>query len=125
MLHTGPSCELGINVGMGWLADLWLFVTPTKRRAVCARPHLRVTAAQAILKNLGWRFCSMAKLVFGLNQSLDGYVDHLEFAPGPALFRHFIRSEEHTSELQSPDHLVCRLLLEKKKNNRHINIEVS
>jgi hypothetical protein len=32
----------------------------------------------------------MAKLVFGLNQSLDGYVDHLEFSPGPALFRHFI-----------------------------------
>src|SRR5258708_30540165 len=27
------------------------------------------------------------------------------------------RSEEHTSELQSPDHLVCRLLLEKKKLN--------
>src|SRR5258708_29213226 len=27
------------------------------------------------------------------------------------------RSEEHTSELQSPDHLVCRLLLEKKNNN--------
>src|SRR5258708_11836888 len=33
-----------------------------------------------------------------------------------------IRSEEHTSELQSPDHLVCRLLLEKKKKEprRHI-----
>src|SRR5207244_12998018 len=28
------------------------------------------------------------------------------------------RSEEHTSELQSPDHLVCRLLLEKKNNTR-------
>src|SRR5258708_20372572 len=27
----------------------------------------------------------------------------------------YVRSEEHTSELQSPDHLVCRLLLEKKK----------
>src|SRR5207244_12668114 len=27
------------------------------------------------------------------------------------------RSEEHTSELQSPDHIVCRLLLEKKKRN--------
>src|SRR5258708_10547976 len=27
----------------------------------------------------------------------------------------WLRSEEHTSELQSPDHLVCRLLLEKKK----------
>src|SRR5258708_3521858 len=32
-------------------------------------------------------------------------------------YKHFLlRSEEHTSELQSPDHLVCRLLLEKKKN---------
>src|SRR5258708_30202543 len=33
------------------------------------------------------------------------------------------RSEEHTSELQSPDHLVCRLLLEKKKKeiNTHTN----
>src|SRR5258708_24221079 len=30
-----------------------------------------------------------------------------------------IRSEEHTSELQSPDHLVCRLLLEKKKKNNN------
>ncbi len=32
----------------------------------------------------------MAKLVFGMNQSLDGYVDHERFAPGPALFRHWI-----------------------------------
>jgi dihydrofolate reductase len=32
----------------------------------------------------------MAKLVFGMNLSLDGYVDHQGFAPGPALFRHFI-----------------------------------
>ncbi len=32
----------------------------------------------------------MAKLVYALNQSLDGYVDHMEFAPDPALFRHFI-----------------------------------
>src|SRR5258708_28726140 len=29
-----------------------------------------------------------------------------------------VRSEEHTSELQSPDHLVCRLLLEKKKTTQ-------
>src|SRR6267154_3945664 len=31
-----------------------------------------------------------------------------------------LRSEEHTSELQSPVHLVCRLLLEKKKKNKKI-----
>ena len=32
----------------------------------------------------------MAKIVFGMNQSLDGYVDHMAFAPSPTLFRHFI-----------------------------------
>lgn len=32
----------------------------------------------------------MAKFVFGMNLSLDGYVDHQEFAPDPALFRHWI-----------------------------------
>jgi dihydrofolate reductase len=39
----------------------------------------------------------MAKLVFGLQQSLDGYVDHLELGPpGPAAFRHFV---EHVRNL--------------------------
>src|SRR5690625_5572467 len=32
-----------------------------------------------------------------------------------------LRSEEHTSELQSRGHLVCRLLLEKKKNNKYVH----
>ena len=38
----------------------------------------------------------MAKLVFGMNQSLDGYVDYLEMRTGPALFRHWI---EHVRDL--------------------------
>src|SRR5437762_5601145 len=38
--------------------------------------------------------------------------------PGP-------RSEEHTSELQSPMYLVCRLLLEKKKKKKKYNIKIS
>src|SRR5579863_3163391 len=33
----------------------------------------------------------MAKFVFGMNQSLDGYVDYLEMRTGPALFRHWIQ----------------------------------
>jgi hypothetical protein len=36
----------------------------------------------------------MAKLVFGMNQSLDGYVDHTAFAPSPTLLRHFIEEAE-------------------------------
>src|SRR3989441_4000942 len=43
-----------------------------------------------------------------LERSLNTYYDWLHLAPG--------RSEEHTSELQSLAYLVCRLLLEKKKN---------
>jgi dihydrofolate reductase len=36
----------------------------------------------------------MAKLVFSMNQSLDGYVDHTAFAPSPVLFRHFIEEAQ-------------------------------
>src|SRR5438552_14162483 len=43
--------------------------------------------------------------------------DHLAEVQHSRL-EHLLRSEEHTSELQSPDHLVCRLLLEKKKKKK-------
>src|SRR5256885_6577610 len=44
-------------------------------------------------------------------------------APGPAGLTPGSRSEEHTSELQSPCNLVCRLLLEKKKKkNKNMNM---
>src|SRR5258708_21656272 len=45
----------------------------------------------------------------------------METIPPPG-WRGHSRSEEHTSELQSPDHLVCRLLLEKKKKRKNTNI---
>src|SRR5207253_11453634 len=55
-------------------------------------------------------------LVAGVEQPPAG---HQVVAPGPrvgrVLDRGELRSEEHTSELQSRGHLVCRLLLEKKK----------
>lgn len=42
----------------------------------------------------------MAKLVFGMNQSLDGYVDYDKFAPGPKLFRHFVeQTRQNTGSL--------------------------
>src|SRR5690625_5435826 len=47
------------------------------------------------------------------------FVDHLTIVHQYLLFfgnQKLVRSEEHTSELQSRGHLVCRLLLEKKKN---------
>ena len=40
-------------------------------------------------------WCAMpARLVFGMNQSLDGYVDHTAFAPDPTLFRHFVEEAQ-------------------------------
>jgi dihydrofolate reductase len=75
----------------GWKADLWLLITPTARRADCVH-----NVDSSYSEEPGWRFCSMAKLVFGMNQSLDGYVDHLECGQAPALFRHWI---EHVRDL--------------------------
>src|SRR5258708_22123085 len=60
---------------------------------------------------------------------LAGHVNH--YSAGSAAVENdrkadeaFVRSEEHTSELQSPDHLVCRLLLEKKKHKENIDSKV-
>src|SRR2546430_2815303 len=52
-------------------------------------------------------------------EALKDFVTHVRALPGIRPFcglRHAVRSEEHTSELQSQSNLVCRLLLEKKKN---------
>src|SRR5207244_7981283 len=68
---------------------------------VLAEPTRRLLAAP-------WRLLLVAIVVVALALPEIGYM----WRPDP-------RSEEHTSELQSPDHLVCRLLLEKKNRRRH------
>src|SRR5690348_17790177 len=53
-------------------------------------------------------------------------ISQWQVRPSPAWFFGGRRSEEHTSELQSPVHLVCRLLLEKKKKiNQHHTIIIN
>src|SRR5258708_27233054 len=55
---------------------------------------------------------------YGVQKKIVGLLEHLQPAVAsesrPMVLGIEARSEEHTSELQSPDHLVCRLLLEKK-----------
>src|SRR5438105_5068443 len=58
---------------IGFIVERFIFCVPSAASGEMAR-----------------RRSHMAKLVFGLNQSLDGYVDHTAFAPDPVLFRHFI-----------------------------------
>src|SRR5438552_7858893 len=72
--------------------------------------------------NNGYGFLSPAQS-FSIHtfQNIDHFTGSLQanYRPLNWLEAHAVigRSEEHTSELQSPDHLVCRLLLEKKKYN--------
>src|SRR5258708_9869112 len=54
-----------------------------------------------------------SRLLGNVRNQLDDLADFLRG------FAQSLRSEEHTSELQSPDHLVCRLLLEKKKHSEY------
>src|SRR5256885_13196982 len=56
-----------------------------------------------------------------LQQRVRGLVE-LSCKLGNRITGHICRSEEHTSELQSPCNLVCRLLLEKKKYSRRAGI---
>src|SRR5258708_14619401 len=69
-------------------------------------------------------FRSMFQLRFGEGAPERRSVDQLRGIEGVRVREIYKglakqRSEEHTSELQSPDHLVCRLLLEKKKETQY------
>src|SRR5690625_6394383 len=64
----------------------------------------KTTAGRLLARSLDYRFVD-----------LDAYVEEHAGRSIPT-----IRSEEHTSELQSRGHLVCRLLLEKKKNLKQL-----
>src|SRR3712207_6908196 len=76
-----------------------------RQRARQDRLHRQGALAERLRDDRGRRAAAVQPAV----QQLDDAGPHGGAAPGP-------RSEEHTSELQSRQYLVCRLLLEKKKN---------
>src|SRR5256885_7515663 len=83
-----------------------LFRSPPRLALILRRSRLRTCRDGQLVRTLSGR-CA---LVAGLRRSLR------LFDPDLRDSRLVVRSEEHTSELQSPCNLVCRLLLEKKKN---------
>src|SRR5215813_9618822 len=114
---SAPGTRLGgryrledrIAAGSGW--DAWKAIDETLARAVTVFtfasgfPRITdvVTAARAASRLTDPRLAQ----VFDVEDAWDQAYIVMEWAAG--------RSEEHTSELQSRPHLVCRLLLEKKK----------
>src|SRR5438552_9225112 len=90
---------------------------PTRRSSDLIDDGYRATydIAYPILKKYGFPATVFLYSDFvGAGDALT-YPQMKELSASPA------RSEEHTSELQSPDHLVCRLLLEKKKTHTNHN----
>jgi hypothetical protein len=57
-------------------------------------PLIALTKWLRLLLSLVGKEAGMAKLVFGMDQSLDGYVDQMAFAPSPTLFRPFIEAAQ-------------------------------
>src|SRR5207244_13470627 len=91
-------------------SPLFPYTTLFRSQSSSLRRH--ASPPSAALRTLGHRchperLCSGCQRNGGANATRWPQWDVYQDSPA--------RSEEHTSELQSPDHLVCRLLLEKKK----------
>src|SRR5258708_14526022 len=86
---------------------LWAKVEEEKPARI-TKEMLRVAASVAGVQFTEQEF---ERMLQGVNDNLGKYEEIRKVE----LDNSVARSEEHTSELQSPDHLVCRLLLEKKK----------
>src|SRR5207244_11217972 len=74
----------------------------------------------AVQRDLDHRGRSRDAVLQSTRPTADIVRQRLRETPRRHLARRGVRSEEHTSELQSPDHLVCRLLLEKKKHTTEL-----
>src|SRR5207244_4574329 len=102
-LPHAPLCASLVFQRFVALRDLYSF--PTRRSSDLLVEVLVSTATCA------WTVAAARSMTNSSRHAARKAHDGLE----RTLRNDFMRSEEHTSELQSPDHLVCRLLLEKKK----------
>src|SRR5690625_6285574 len=100
----------GFGVAALTLAACGDRATPTEAGAFASPPSLTPKAGQ----NVVTQTLTAAPTTLDLGGKAVSTWAYGESLPGPLIRR----SEEHTSELQSRGHLVCRLLLEKKKNTQ-------
>src|SRR5258708_38229730 len=108
------SLLAAVAVSLGGLIGFVGLIIPHLGRLVSGPDHVRLLpitvltgAAFLVLTD------TLARTIMAPSELPVGIL--MAFVGGPFFLYLLRRSEEHTSELQSPDHLVCRLLLEKKK----------
>src|SRR5438552_13670001 len=92
-------------------SSAYTYISPLPRRPSCSTLFPYTTLFRSGQREV--RAIPGRSIVIGMTRLLPGQ-RHRNRLPR---FVVVVRSEEHTSELQSPDHLVCRLLLEKKNND--------
>src|SRR5207244_10437027 len=98
----------------GWWFLVWLvayvfiYALQLPAKGILNSVWIRAVGIALVVVAASW-------LILALNGGPNVSNPHLAISVGGGLGLIMLRSEEHTSELQSPDHLVCRLLLEKKK----------
>src|SRR5207244_11344556 len=106
-----PSYRVRIHIPLPALPPLFFLMIPPPPRSTLF-PY--TTLFRSLVSSMG-RFGSRVRTTSfteGTNCSASPPDRNIK------VIRAIGRSEEHTSELQSPDHLVCRLLLEKKKQKQ-------
>src|SRR5207244_13624004 len=105
-LFHGPASTLFSTLSLHDALPIYQVAEIRKSRGIGASDLSRRVnvSRQTIYAIEAGTYVPNTEVALRLAQELEVTVDEL-----------FARSEEHTSELQSPDHLVCRLLLAKKK----------
>src|SRR5262245_23884682 len=110
---TARACSLACSA-----ASVTMALSLGFTRAITARCASRTStglAARALIMAASSRAVFRVRLLSAIDPSLPRPVDELALDQQKQEIEAVARSEEHTSELQSLRHLVCRLLLEKKK----------
>src|SRR5438552_8713713 len=132
--HTVPSSRFALSLkpNVAYLAlnlcALWKKQTTLPSLAYAGIPYQVLgERAGALALMMAWSRPAMARSGFGISAIFAStwLTPTAFFARGPRREEGGRRSVEHTSELQSPDQLVCRLLLEKKNTQKQLTCSLT
>src|SRR5438445_8355425 len=107
----------------GWCSYLSLLVLPPRSSLFPYTTLSDLSRVSPCRRSRWLATCLTSRSIFPLEATRDFtmFASRRHKASQSLLQHRKVRSEEHTSELQSRQYLVCRLLLEKKKDDKHVS----